>query len=297
MGKIDLEIFEDAFHKKNSINYELSILVGVDSLCYALLDSSRQLLGLRKYAYDETPASFRELTPPVVEIIRTDALLQKPFSRVNLAFFHPYLALIPNRLYREEEKRTYLTKIVSLAPDDHICVDELPFADAMAVYPAPQSLFRRLKMLFPQSDVRHLAVCLAKTLSPLSVSEQPRRIFVNLRDSRVQLLAFDEEDLHFFNTFSFVESSDLVYFCMLVYEQLGWKPEEVPLIITGMLVEDSVIYRTLGRHFPLLRFLRPPAPLRRFGPKFEESFRDHWFFDLLSISHSTAGYADYRRQV
>jgi len=297
LGKIDLEIFEDTFHKKNSINYELSILVGVDSLCYALLDSSRSLLGLRRYAYSEAPASFRDLTIPVVEIMKNDPLLQKPYARVSLAFFHPFAALVPNRLYREDEKRTYLAKIASLEPHDTICTDELPFADAMAVYPVSQALLRRLKMLFPQSESRHLAVCLAKMLSPLAGQDPPRRIFANIRHNRAQLLAFDQEDLLFFNTFSFVESSDLVYYCMLVYEQLGWKPEEASLIVSGMLVEDSLIYRTLARYFPLLQFLRLPAPMRRFGPRFDESFRDHWFFDLLSISHATTGYADYRRQV
>lgn len=287
MGKIDLEVFEDKFLKKYSIYYELSILVGVDSLCYSIADKYQQFLGLRKYSYPVPPASFRDLAEPVAAIIQEDGLLRRPYAKVRLAFFHPYAALVPNRLYNETEKQAYLEKLVKLEPADRLFSDELPFADAMAIYPLHTGVVEALKTQFPEASIAHSASALARALSSLHMDESPRRIFFNLRDGMVQVFAFEKDDLLLLNTFTFLESADLVYFLMLVYQQLSWNPGDAPLFGAGLLVEDSAIYRNLLRYFPNLRFVQVPAQIFQFGSRFEMDFRKHWFMDLFSMSATT----------
>ena len=284
MGKIDLELFEDKFLKKYSIYYELSILVGVDSLCYSISDKYQQFLALRKYAYPAPPASFRDLAGPVSAIIQDDGILRRPFARVRLGFFHPYAALVPNRLFQETEKRAYLEKLVSLERGDQLFSDELPFADAMAVYPLGQELVNELRSQFPESTFCHSASSLSRALCSLHMESGAQRLFFNLRDGIIQVFAFDKDDLLLLNAFPFLESADLVYFLMLVLQQLSWKPEHTPLFGAGIMVEDSAIYKNLLRYFPHFRFLTVPAQMYQFGPRFELDFRRHWFMDLLSLS-------------
>lgn len=284
MGKIDLELFEDKFLKKYSVYYELSILVGVDSLSFSISDKYRQFLGLRKYAYPSPPASFRHLAPPVMEVIRDDGILRRPFSKVRLAFFHPFAALVPNRLYNEGEKRAYLEKLVSLEPGDQLFSDELPFADAMSVYPLGSELVQELKGQYPEATFCHSASALSRIFCKLHSETSERRVFFNLRDGVIQVFAFEKDDLLLLNAFHFLDSSDLVYYLMLVYQQLSWKSDEAPLFGAGLLVEDSAIYRNVIRYFPNFRFLDVPAHICQFGPRFELDFRKYWFMDLLSIS-------------
>ena len=284
MGKIDLEIFEDKFLKKYSIYYELSILIGVDSLCYSIADKYQQFLGIRKYAYPQLLTSFRDLSDPVAAIIQEDAHLRRSYATVRLGFFHPFLALVPNRLYNEEEKRAYLEKMLRLQADDDLLSDELPFSDAMGVYPIGSKLKQQLDSQFPDAAYCHGASALSRNLAAIHREEAPKRVFFNLRDGMVQVFAFEVDDLLFLNTFSFLESTDLVYYLMLVCQQLGWKAEETPLWGTGLVVEDSAIYRNLQRYFPHFQLLTPPAQMYQFGPRFELDVRKHWFFDLFCVS-------------
>ena len=284
MGKIDLEVFEDKFLKKYSLYYELSILIGVDSLCYSITDKYKQFLGLRKYSYPHPISSFRDLADPVAAIIQDDTHLRRAYASVRVGFFHPYLALVPNRLYNEQEKRAYLEKMLHLEPEDYLFSDELPFADAMAVYPLSNALKQQLTLQFPGAEFCHGASALSKTFSTLHLQQAPKRIFFNLRDGMVQVFAFEHDDLLFFNTFSFLESTDLVYYLMLVYQQLSWKPEEIPLWGAGLLVEDAAIFRNIRRYFTLFQLLELPPQMYQFGPRFELDIRKHWFFDLFSIS-------------
>lgn len=284
MGKIDLEVFEDKFLKKYSIYYELSILIGVDSLCYFISDKYQQFLGIRKYAYPKPLASFRDLAEPVAGIIQEDAHLRRSYASVQLGFFHPFLALVPNRLYNEEEKRAYLEKMLRLQADDLLLSDELPFSDAMGVYPIGRQLKQQLDSQFPDAGYCHGASALSKNLAVMYREEAPQRIFFNLRDGMVQIFAFDVDDLLFLNTFSFLESNDLVYYLMLVCQQLGWKAEDTPLWGSGLVVEDSAIYRNIQRYFPGFQLLTPPSQMFLFGPRFELDIRKHWFFDLFSVS-------------
>lgn len=284
MGKIDLELFEDKFLKKYSVYYELSILVGVDSLCYSVADKYQQFLALRKYAYSSPPASFRHLTPLVMEVIRDDGILRRPYSRVRVAFFHPFAALVPNRLYNDGEKRAYLEKLLSLEPGDQLFSDELPFADAMSIYPLESSLVQELRTQYPGVTFCHSASSLSRVLCTLHTESSEQRVFFNLRDGAIQVFAFEKDDLLLLNAFHFLDSSDLVYFLMLVYQQLSWKTEHAPLFGAGLLVEDSAIYRNILRYFPNFRFIEAPPRFFQFGPRFELDFRKHWFMDLLSVS-------------
>ncbi len=111
MGKIDLEIFEDKFLKKYTAQYELSILLGVDSLCYAVSDSSGNLLGLRKYSYSHIPYSFRDLPEAAKDF---EAHLEK---HPEDAYAHYNAGLAYNRMKRPDKVLTHFEMFVKMRPD------------------------------------------------------------------------------------------------------------------------------------------------------------------------------------
>ena len=283
MGKVDLEYFEDKFLKKNSLQYELSILIGVDSLCYSIATPSAELLGLRKYAYHQPPASFRDLAGPVSQILQVDTRLQRPYGKVRIGLLHPYISLVPHRLYNREEQRAYLEKLLELQDQDHFRTDILPFTDAMGIYPVDATLLSELDRAYPQATLCHAASALAIDLAPRFLTEGPRRLFFNLRDGSVQVFAFEGDKLLLLNTFPFMGATDIAYFLLLVCKQLSWDPEQTPLYAIGMLVEDSAIFRNLQRFFPILRFAESQDAQVVLGPRLQQEIRKYWFADLFSL--------------
>lgn len=283
MGKIDLEIFEDKFLKKYTAQYELSILLGVDSLCYAVSDSSGNLLGLRKYSYSHIPYSFRDLPEAAKDVFLGDTLLGKPFSRIRMAVFHPFVSLVPDRLYNEQEKKAYMLKLMKIESEDRLFADELPFAGAMAVYPLTAPLLQEMGVLAPNAGIRHLASCLARSFAPLQATDEPRRLFANLRDGMAQVFAFEKTELLLLNTYTFFDSNDLAYYLLLICQQLAWKQDETIVFCSGLVEEDSAIFRNLQRFFSRITFVPASGAHFAAGPRFEKETRKHWFADLLSI--------------
>jgi hypothetical protein len=107
-------------------------------------------------------------------------------------------------------------------------------------------------------------------------------VFVNLRNHIAQIAVFDRRNLQFYNSFAFTKASDFLYFTLLAFDQLKLNPLDVPLTISGELMEDSEIYRLLYRYFRDIRFAPTPAGLYHF-PGSIQSLPSHLNYDLYAM--------------
>ena len=85
----------------------------------------------------------------------------------------------------------------------------------------------------------------------------------------------------FFNTFYFSKPSDLLYFVLLTYKQFELNPLEIPLTLSGNVLEDSEIYKLLVRYIRTLRFAELPEGFKL--PEHSKNLQPHFWFDLSTI--------------
>jgi hypothetical protein len=92
---------------------------------------------------------------------------------------------------------------------------------------------------------------------------------------------FERRNLVFFNTFDFTKPADLLYYILLAYKQFDLNPLEVPLALSGTLLEDSEIYRLLLRYVRSMHFLPLPDGFQL--PDAANALPAHYWFDLAAV--------------
>ena len=277
MGKVVKDIVENSFTKKNSNTYKLSILVGMGSFDYVVLDSKQQLLLLKSYTLNYS-LSTDELT----EIVRLDPYLKYPYNKISIAWAGGKSTLIPKRLFNDADKKAFLEQTSPLEDDELIRNDELQAANMQNIYAIPDSLKKWTARNFPGHTLSHLGTVLLSKQRTYAIESEEPQLYVHLIGSLAYFSVFQNSNLLFYNSFEYQNAKDFIYYLLLIFKQAGLNQDKAKVNVTGQLVEESEIYPLLKRYVHQLAFLDPPQGIT-YGPKMQTQMK-YLHFGVLSLS-------------
>ncbi len=141
----------------------------------------------------------------------------------------------------------------------------------------PRNIFNQLNS--PQHIFHSLTVMLKPLLAD---SIEERKIYTHIHNSsKISILVLERNQILFCNTYEVSHSNDVLYFVMLIFQQMDLNPEVDTLQLTGKIRKSSVLYENLYkciRHIEILDlyptyFMHPP----------DDRFNRQDFFELISI--------------
>jgi hypothetical protein len=279
MGRINQEIVEFAFSAKATQTYELSLLVGVDSVYYLVNDAQLNVLALKSFHFDHRRDKSATLNLKAVFI--EDEMLKLPYRTTKIVFTTPHFTLIPSKFYDDKSRLAYFENLTSVSGSEQFEFDIIKSIESHNLYLVESSLVTAMKSTFPQAQYHHYLTPLIQGYQKIATRRDGHQVFANIRDGQVQVLFFDGKDLIFANSFPFRTPQDLVYFILNIYEQFKLSPEVTPLSISGSLTEDSDIFKYIYRYIRYITFVGTP-PYFRFGQQFT-GIPQHFYFDLFSV--------------
>ncbi len=242
------------------------------SFSYMVSDQQFQVQAFKAYDLPDTPHIESEA---LERIIRNDRELTRAYAEVRIAYFHPAFTLVPNRLYRNADKNTYLEELTPLAAHQTVRTDKLHKLEAHNVYAVDRAVEQFADRYFTGRPFRHLASVLIDRVPEFS---RPQ-LLVHSRDNRLLLLLFIDGHLQIANSFSFQSAKDFLYYILLLYQQFQLDRAGTHVQLSGEIQTDSEIYRLLDRY---LDNLSPaPAPDKfQFGKRLK-SHDPYFYYDLL----------------
>ena len=279
---IVLELIENTFSKKTTLTYELSILIGMDSLCYLINDRERHIQVLKRYHFKSVNNPHGSWAKALEHLLHTEPLLQLPYSRTNLGILHNRLALVPNRLFNELHKRSYLEALFQLERSEWIYADRLRAEPVQVVYALDKQVTEVLRQYFPGAPVFHGISGMIQSFKKIAETFRGFRLFLNIRNGYFQAFLFDKGHLVFYNTFKFESSRDFIYFVLLILDQHQLNSDTVQVFYSGNLLEDSEIYNLLKRYLYYLKKV-PVLGMYEFGSEIEQQQLKYRFMDLFSM--------------
>lgn len=263
--------------------YQLSILAGMGSLVYFVFDvASGHALLLKSMSYPSQPSNNLELAQELDAIFAREELLSYLYRRVKILMPDESSVLVPSRLYNDLEKATYFRELTDKEPSLQIQSDDLNGIDAHVVYPADTNLMGLIKKQFPTSWFYSKTTPLLLGFRSMADSTEVHTVFAHFSEGNLHIAYFEKRALQFYNTYSCNTASDVLYFTLLVFNQFGLDPSRAPLRLSGQLLEDSDVYRTLSRYIANLGFIAEPGFLK-FSRKFSE-IPAHFFFDVYALA-------------
>jgi hypothetical protein len=277
LGKVVKDIVEQTFAKKNTNTYELSILIGMGSFDYVVLDSQQQLLLLKSYTLTHS-LSVDELTA----IIRLDPYLKYQYRKIHIAWAGSKSTLIPERLFKDANKKAFLEQTSPIKEEDLVQHDTLQATGLQNIYAVPSPLKSWLAQHFPGHTLSHLGSTLLEHQRAHAVRDEAPQMYMHLVGGLVYFSAFQDTNLLFYNSFEYQNAKDFIYYLLLAFKQAGLNPNKATVNITGQLVEKSEIYSLLKRYVSQPVFLDPANKIT-YGPKMQTQMK-YLYFGALCLS-------------
>ncbi len=272
---ISIDIYEDSFVKNAVSSYNLSALVGADRFSFMAYDQDQtKVQFLKSYTFH----SKKQDDPKTLihQVYNQDHLLKSGFLRSFLAIVNDKSTLVPTRLYDEASLNTYLEKLIEVAPNDVVMVNDIPELDVKNVFAIDKGLKTILEGYFPNAEFFHTSTLFIQGARELSKHRSGYQIYLNIIGSNFQIVLMEDQELLFSNIYHFQTSDDFIYFTLLIFDQFKLKPEAVPLYLCGHVAEDSEIYKLIYRYVRHIHFVQLPHFLN-FGPRVKNQTSHHYF--------------------
>gem|GEM_PF-2217376 len=278
MGITVLDIEEDFFSSFQTSSSKLSILLGMDSFCYAISDHLNRLSLVRKLRF---PAGMAAAIP---SIEAAHPLLGFPFYQVHIALATPNQVLVPNRLYRAGQEVRYLSHGVVPSSTTVTQADFLAPENAWLLYDVQDSVDTWINTLFPVATRQHLHTALYTALHSRAKGVE-YFLVAHIWEENMVVFLFQEERLVFQNSFACSIADDFLYFLLLVCRQFRLRPERLHLHLSGGVALESAIYTLLHRYFFEISFVDLTHPLDK--GRQAQPYPAHFFNDVAILLGSS----------
>lgn len=253
-----LSRFDKAFREDHTRQYHLTIRIGADGFSFSLFSNEKQrYLALENWAFINADTDIR-IASAIDEAIIKKAWLAYPFQSVLVLVDHTYNTLVPAPLYDEKDKALYLGFMQKFRDNSRVAADELKTAGAWNVYYLSNPLVHKIKEIWANARVVHMASALIESLlvSNRNQSSEPAA-FVNLRSNCFDLVVLAGDKLLFYNNFKARNPEDFLYFTLYSLDQQGLNPETIALNLSGNISIDHPIYEALWKYVRNVRFIPP----------------------------------------
>ena len=256
--------------------YQLYLTAGPAGLRVAAADVARQKIVLLE-EYAAPPAA------GLPALLAGHELLGRPgWNEVRMALTGRAFTLLPAPLFRPGDEADVLRLHHALATTETAHHDAHPALDLVNIFAAEQGLTNWLHTTHgPASRLLHHTSALLAGLLHQRGPAAPRRLYLHLGQRELTLILLDQQRLEFCNVFPFGSAEDVLYYTILVMQEMGLNPDQDELTIWGDLTSDSALFELLRTYIRRLRFGTRPYDLQ-YSYRLNEVL-EYQYFDLLSL--------------
>jgi hypothetical protein len=275
---------DDLFTPDEIGNYTLNLQINQNLFRICITNTNRCLL-MEDYTLDN--ALYPDQLISQLEAIydHHEVLMAGFWKNIKLAIKDIDFSLIPKSLFDQQFSKEYLK--INTGQEGNGEHEIFHYAqkstDAISVFSADKKIIDWFKNQYSSHNITflHHTTAFIEGVLYSSDANSDKYVFAQIEDNSLTIIVKSGIGLEFCNSFRVSTSSDLVYFILLVYNQLQLSPEKNKLILFGDIRPDSATYKELYTYIRHIKFGDKPSSIK-FGYKFDEIF-DHRYFDLYSM--------------
>ena len=269
-----LRLRDETFDARHLAAYDLYLAVGAGRLRVAAAETARpSFVLLEDYALP--PGGLPALAAA------HDCLGRAGWHAVRLATTGRAFTLLPAALFRAGDEAAALRLHHALGPTEAAYARAHPGLELVSVFAADAALAGWLAAAHgPAGQLVHHTSGLLAGLAHQRDPGAPRRLYLSLGHQELTLVVLGPQ-LEYCNVFSFATAEDVLYYTVLVMQELGLNPDQDELTVWGELTHDSALFTLLRNYLRHVRFGPRPYDLF-YSYRLNEVF-DHRYFDLFSL--------------
>jgi hypothetical protein len=264
-------IADPGFEHNLTVNYKLSIQVSLDGFYFSVIHpGTKQLLAL-----DHLPATLSSdkfIGRRLEEWFSSNEILHKKFAETYTFYHTSRFTFIPSELYTYEKQDKVATLVLG-KQNGYVYHDNyFPGAEGNLVFAVPSSLPNVLSVNLPGSKLKHPLFAMDHELHKIA-GRNGNNLLLYFNGKSFYLLLYSDQKLLAINSFSWFNSSDVLFYTLSLLKQFTLNPASTTLFLAGEINTNSDRYIELTKYFKLTVFITPEVkynpeiftePLHRF---------------------------------
>jgi hypothetical protein len=222
------------FNAEQTDGCTLLMQTGMATFSYAIISQNKvQVL--------EENISLSELIEPSEE----HNVLFGNFQRRVIGLLQSGFTLVPYSLFKPERVADF-ARFLDVKFNDKVFSQPLD-AKNQVLYKVNSVIVDKIEEKFDLNDVVFPAKGWINALAATHPSD--RDLYLNISHGKAELLSFKEGSLRFYNTFEFQAADELVYFALLVADELKLHPQGTMLVLSGDIIKGDENTSRLSKFF------------------------------------------------
>ena len=275
-----LELFDETLDINSTDNYELSIEVSPDGFSFCLLDTIRNKFVLIRSFEPEENKYFN--ADKVNDIITRDDFLGRRYRKVNVVMPSPKFTIVPAPLYDPGKKDEYFTFNHLMNDGNIIISNRLNDPDAFLVFSVSKQVSDLISSFHPGVLPYHQVKPLLNNIAHSRKNVNGNYIHLHVEREFFNLIIFDHNLMKFCNAFKYRNITDILYFTLNVFRNLGIAQEET-IHLSGLTEKYDDLSSNLSMYIRNIKFSEPAGNFT-----FSYVFNDtaiHRFLNLFSLAN------------
>lgn len=273
-----LELFDETLDINSTENYELSIQVSPDGLSFCLLDSIRnKFVLIRSFGAEDNKYFNADM---ISELLLKDDFLTKHYKRVHCVIPSQKFTLVPSPLFDPGKKDEYFTFNHNLEEGNIVSADKTNDPDAFLVYSMSRAISELINCTYPGVYPHHHIKLLLDHTSSIRKSINGNYLHVHVERDFFNLIVFDNNVLKFCNSFVYRNISDILYYVLNAFKNLGIKQEET-IYFSGLTEKYDDLSSSFSLYVRNIKFSKPSGNFT-----FSYVFNDtelHRFINMFTV--------------
>lgn len=239
-----------------SVHKKLSIQFNLDGFSFCISDTTENKdIYFKKYTFSEKLSNPENLLLKIKEIFKMDKSLQYDFSSILVIHQNSLSTLVPDSYFKEDNLKSYLKHNIKTLATDYITYDTIKAIHCKNVYIPYVNINNYIFQNFGKFEYEHHSSILIEKLLTVAHKDDKKRIFVNVSKNEFDVVVLKENNLLFYNSFSYTKKEDFIYYILFTAEQLKLNVDNIPLVFIGDINETSEIYKISYKYIRNITFL------------------------------------------
>jgi hypothetical protein len=253
--------------KKDTARTENDLLLCEIGDTYACIASfqpdTKQINGLDYYTFP--PQQMADSIRQIFETDHVDATLNK----VVCSGFAEAV-LVPFPLYNDQSVKSFFMDTAHC----QVLEDKIAEWQIINAYLLPSSVYGLLN-----NGSTHFFHTYTPTLKVYNGFVAENQVSINFSPKQFRVLVKKEGKLQLAQTYSYTVPLDVVYYILSIYQQFNLSKEETFLLLSGLIEEESALYKELKSYFLNLHFHEAQE-----STVLAEGYPQHYFTSLFNLA-------------
>ena len=241
--------------------------------------SQRRFYGYRQYSLDFIPG--KPVFEALQDILNGDELLQPGFRASYIVYNYKDCSLLPEKHFHIELNKPVTELVYGNAHKGLLLSEKVPGWNLFTIYRVPREVHSLLQKKFAAGKYWHYYTLLLTDTKKEDVAEGSVMKVVIEADQFVAAV-FKEGRLQLIQTYAYQTPEDVSYCLLSICRQFGMDQEQVKLLISGLIDEQSNLYQELFKYFLHLQWEVLPESVDLQEPFLQ--FPPHYFSPILKMA-------------